>query len=149
GLVGYSTARIASPVFYALGQSRIPVTASVVSIAVNLVASVLLVRAIGFRGLALGTALAAIVNGALLLWQLRRRLNGIDGGLLATTTLKVIAASTVMAAVAYGVERSLTRVAPATHTIVQAIELASAIGAGVLTLAIVAKLLRMPELDEA
>ena len=76
-------------------------------------------------------------------------MNGIDGGLLATTTLKVIAASTVMAAVAYGVERSLTRVAPATHTIVQAIELASAIGAGVLTLAIVAKLLRMPELDEA
>src|SRR5262245_13256344 len=40
GLVGYSTARIASPVFYALGESRAPAAVSLASITVNVIASV-------------------------------------------------------------------------------------------------------------
>ena len=35
-------------------------------------------RVLGFRGLALGTSIAAIVNAALLLVWLRRRLGGLD-----------------------------------------------------------------------
>ena len=61
------------------GQSRVPVLVSVGSIAVNIVLSLVLVRSLGFRGLALGTSLAAIVNGATLMVLLRRRLDGIDG----------------------------------------------------------------------
>jgi putative peptidoglycan lipid II flippase len=149
GLVGYSTTRIASPVFYALGQSRIPVAASIVSIAFNVVASVFLVRILGFRGLALGTSLAAMANGAMLLWLLRRRLSGIDGNVLAATAAKVVTASGAMAAVAFVVEHWLTIVAPSAGTIAQALRLATAIGSGLIMLAIVGKLLRMPELDEA
>ena len=37
GLIGYSAARIASPVFYALGRSRVPVAVSIAAIAVNVV----------------------------------------------------------------------------------------------------------------
>ena len=74
GLVGYSTTRILSPVFYALGRSRVPVTLSAVSVVVNLVLSVLLVRWTGFAGLALATSTAAIVNAALCLVVLRAHL---------------------------------------------------------------------------
>ena len=56
GLVGYSAARIVSPTFYALRQSRVPVVVSVAAIATNIVLNVLLVERLGFRGLALGTA---------------------------------------------------------------------------------------------
>ena len=49
GLVGYSAARIASPTFYAIGDSRVPAMVSGGAIAVNVIASVALVRAIGFR----------------------------------------------------------------------------------------------------
>ncbi len=72
GLVGYSAARIASPVFYALRRSRVAVILSTVTIVVNLALSLILVRWIGFRGLALATSLAAIVNGGLSLVLLRR-----------------------------------------------------------------------------
>ena len=81
GLIGYSVVKIASPTFYSLGDSRTPVIVSVASVAVNLVAqhrrsfSVM-----GFRGLALGTAIAALFNAGTLLWLLRRRLDGLDGG---------------------------------------------------------------------
>ena len=149
GLVGYSTARIISPVFYTLGESRVPVAASTVSITVNIVASVLLVRVLGFRGLALGTSVAAIANGGLLLLLLRRRLHGIDGVHLAATCGKIVAASGVMAAVAVGVERWMTGVAPGTSTALQAARLAVAIGAGVVALGVSAKLLRVAELDAA
>ena len=107
GLVGYSAARIASPVFYALGESRVSVAAGTVSIALNIVASLALVSVIGFRGLALSTSLAAIANGGLLLYFLRKRLNGIDGSRLVFTFLKMLAASLVMAAAAAGVEQIL------------------------------------------
>ena len=80
GLIGYSTARIASPAFYALRQSRVPAIVSVCTIAANIVVSLALVRTLGFRGLALGTSLAALANGALLMLLLRRRLDGIGGG---------------------------------------------------------------------
>src|SRR5262245_39972566 len=65
GLVGYAAARIATPVFYALRRSRIAVLVSTITIAVNLALSLILVQSIGFRGLALATSFAAIVNGAL------------------------------------------------------------------------------------
>ena len=56
GLVGYSAARIVSPTFYALRQSRIAVAVSLATIAVNVALSLSLVAAIGFRGLALATS---------------------------------------------------------------------------------------------
>ena len=79
GLVGYATARIVSPVFYAMGRSRVPVIVSLCTIALNLAANVALVRVMGFRGLALGTSLAMLVNGLALLVLLRRRLRRSGG----------------------------------------------------------------------
>ena len=64
GLLGYSIVRIASPTFYALGDSRTPVQISIASVAVNAVLNVVLVRVLGYRGLALGTSIAALVNAA-------------------------------------------------------------------------------------
>ena len=77
GLVGYSTTRIISPVFYALGRSRVPVVLSGVSVGVNLVLSLVLVRALGFVGLALATSMAALTNATLCLFLLRMQLGGI------------------------------------------------------------------------
>src|SRR5262249_50236294 len=99
GVVGYSTARIASPVFYALGESRILVAAGAAPIVANVVAGVWLVRVLGVRGLALGTSIAALVNGALLLLLLRTRLGGVEGRMLAARLGKIVIASVAMAAV--------------------------------------------------
>ena len=57
GLVGYSTARITSPTFYALGRSHVPVLVSLAAIALNVGLSVVLVPVAGFLGLALSTSL--------------------------------------------------------------------------------------------
>src|SRR5215471_18067191 len=78
GLLGYSVVRIAAPTFYALGDSRTPVQISVAAVVVNAVLNVILAGLFGYRGLALGTSIAALFNAAGLLWLLRRRLAGLD-----------------------------------------------------------------------
>jgi putative peptidoglycan lipid II flippase len=141
GLIGYSAVRIASPTFYAIGESRTPALVSVGAIAVNVIASVALVRAIGFQGLALGTSIAAIVNAALLLWLLRRRLGGMEGRRLLVTLLKVTVSSIVMAITAVAIQHAMDRAVPGTRLTPQAIRLGATIAGSLAALAVMAKIL--------
>jgi putative peptidoglycan lipid II flippase len=149
GLIGYSSARIASPVFYAIGRSRVPVIVSALSIAVNIAVSLTLVREIGYRGLALATSSAAICNGAVLLWLLHRHLHGLEAQRLAATTVKMLMASTIMAAGAVGIERGATLLIPGDRIVFQAARLAITIVFSVGILVVAAKLLRVEDLDDA
>jgi putative peptidoglycan lipid II flippase len=148
GLVGYSAVRIASPAFYALGRSRTPVTISACAIALNLVFSVALVRVMGFAGLALGTSLAAIANGALLVWLLSTRMDGLMGKELGAALVKIAAATIVMAAVTLGVEHALLDILPGEEFARRALRLAACIAAGLASLAAAARVLGIREFDD-
>jgi len=149
GLLGYSAVKIASPTFYSMRDSRTPVTVSVVSVLVNLGLNLALVRVMGFRGLALGTAIAAVFNAGVLLWLLRRRLGGLGGRLLLETLLKVAAASTVMAVAALLTLQWLTGLLPGDGEIAKAVRVFGSIGVALVALAASAKLMRIREFDEA
>ncbi len=152
GLVGYSAARIVSPVFYAIGRSRVPVAVSLGSIACNIAGGFLLSRFLGFRGLALSTSIAALVNGGMLFWLLRSPLRGLDEGHLFLTLVKTLVAAGVMAVTAFGVERwtsTFTGLMGGDHLVAQGLRLSAAIGAGLVALAASAKVLRVREFDEA
>jgi putative peptidoglycan lipid II flippase len=100
GLTAYSVVKVLVPVCYAVGETRIAVLSSFVSVALNLVFNFLLVGKLGFAGLALGTSLTAILN-ALLLWSfIGRRLEskGVSspGADLARGAFSYLAAAIVM-----------------------------------------------------
>jgi putative peptidoglycan lipid II flippase len=149
GLVGYSAARIASPVFYAIDRNRVPVAVSIAAVLLNIGASVALVGPLGFRGLALSTSLTALVHGVALLVVLRDVLGGLDGRRLAATLVKTTAASAAMAGAALVTHAWLTRIIQDQNTLAQALALALAISAGLAVLAIAGRLLRIPEFNEA
>jgi len=149
GLTGYATARIASPVFYALGRSRVPVVVSVVTIALNVMLNVWLVRVLGFRGLALGTSIAMMANGAMLLVLLHRDLDGLEEARLVTTFVKIAVASLAMAAASAGLDHLFSGITTGGGVVLRAAHVFAAIGVGVVVLSIVAKLLRIREFDEA
>jgi putative peptidoglycan lipid II flippase len=148
GLAGYSAVRIASPTFYALGDSRTPATVSGIVILVNVAVSVALVRVIGFAGLALGTSIASIANAAILLFLLRRRLDGLDGRRLLTTIAKVAVAAVLMAGVAMALEAAMARAVPGAHLGARAIRLATAIGGALVVLAVAISSLGVSEWDD-
>lgn len=149
GLLGYSAVKIAVPSFYALRDSRTPVLVSVLSVATNLVLNVSLVRVLSYRGLALGTGLAAIVNASVLLWLLRGRLGGIEGRRLAIASAKILLASIVMAAAAYVVQDQLTRWVQTDALVARAVRVGAAILIALVVLAAAARLFRIEEFDEA
>jgi putative peptidoglycan lipid II flippase len=149
GLVGYSAVKLASPAFYALRESRTPVLVSVLSVAVNVILNVTLVRWLGYRGLALGTALSALLNATVLLVLLRRRMGGLDDRRLAIAFTKIVAASAVMAWAVVVVHGWLAGVWPREAFVPRALQLGGAIAAGVLVLAAMARALRIAEFAEA
>lgn len=148
GLVGYSAVKLMSRAFYALGNSRIPMLASAVSVATNVVFSLLVIRLLGHRGLALGTALAALTNAGMLLFFLRDRLAGLEGTRVLMTLMKISAASLLMALAAYHAERLLHIPFPGSHVSTQGVRVFGAIAVGVIVLAASAQLLRIEEFTE-
>jgi putative peptidoglycan lipid II flippase len=149
GLIGYSVVKIASPTFYSLGNSRTPVVVSVTSVAINLVLNIILFRVMGFRGLALGTAIAALFNAAALLWLLRARLGGIDGGHVAVAFGKIAVAAAAMGAVAALAWPRLLDLLPGSGEMMRAVRVAIDIGAALIALVVAARLLRIEEFTEA
>jgi putative peptidoglycan lipid II flippase len=149
GLVGYSVVRIVSPTFYALGKSRIPVAVSVMSVLLNVVLNLALVRVMGYRGLALGTSLAALVNAATQLLLLRREIGGIEGRRVTISFLKVLTASLVMAAAGWAADVWLERVLPGAAIAPQLARVAGSILVSLVVLALAATLLRIPEFEES
>jgi putative peptidoglycan lipid II flippase len=149
GLLGYSIVRIASPTFYALGDSRTPVRISVAAVLVNAVLNVVLARLFGYRGLALGTAIAALFNAAGLLWLLRRRLGGLDDRRILTSLSRIAIASLAMGAAALAIERLLSQWIAGNAFLSQAFRLALTIVVALLVLAAAAHVLRIREFREA
>jgi len=149
GLLGYSAVKIASPTFYSLRDSRTPVLVSVSSVALNLVLNIILVRFMGFRGLAVGTAIAALFNAGVLLILLRARLGGLDGRRLATALVKISIAAVLMGVVAAQVSGVLERWMPGEREVTRALRVGMTIGAALIALVVSARLLRIEEFTEA
>ncbi len=149
GLLGYSAVKIASPTFYALRDSRTPVAVSVASMAGNIVLNLALVRVLGYRGLALGTAIAALLNAGVLLWLLSRRLDGLEARRVLVALLKITMASAVMAAGAVLAHRGLVDLLGPTGFVPRLLQVGGGILAGLVVLAAMARLLRIAEFQEA
>ncbi len=149
GLLGYSIVRIASPTFYALDESRTPVTVSVVSVLVNAALNIVLVDVMGYRGLALGTSIAALFNAGTLLVLLHRRLDGIDDRRVLMSFAKIAAASTMMGGAAAGLDLLLARWLPGSSLAAQLLRLSASIGGAIAVLVTVAHLLHIDELRQS
>ena len=149
GLVGYSVVRIVSPTFYALQRSRVPVMVSAGSVLVNVALNLALVRVMGYRGLALGTSITAIVNATVQVWLLRREINGLDEARMAASLARVFVAAAVMGAIAVTAQAGLERMLPGDSLALQALRLLITIMVSMGTLVAAAQVLRIREYGEA
>ena len=149
GLVGYSIVRIISPTFYALQRSRIPVMVSAGAVVVNIGLNLTLVRVIGYRGLALGVSITALINAAVQLWLLRREINGLEGARIVFSTVRVVAAAAVMGAVTWATHIGLLHAVPGGSFVLQASRLFVTIMLSLAALVAAAQVLRIPEFAEA
>ena len=79
GLWAYGGLRIVQTAFYALKDARTPLKAAGLGMLINLVLGAGLMQALGHKGVALGTACAAVANLGILLMALRRKTGTLGG----------------------------------------------------------------------
>lgn len=139
--------KVFAPAFYALDEARVPVLGSVLGMASNVALNVALFPVLGFRGVALGTSLAALVNFAVLAWAWQRRHGGLGGAGIAAQLGRVLAASAVLALAAWGAERALDGLLPGDLGRQLAVGLLPVAAGGLAYLA-AARALRIGELGE-
>ncbi len=97
GLPAFAAVGVLTRTFYALGDTRTPVAASFVSVALNLILNLLLMRPLGHLGLAFSAAVTSVIGMLQLTYYLRRRIGPLEGRRMARTLLRVGAAATVAA----------------------------------------------------
>jgi putative peptidoglycan lipid II flippase len=108
GLPAFAGVGVLTRTFYALGETRVPVQASFVSVGLNLGLNLLFIGPLSFLGLghlglALATSATSIVNLLQLAFYLRRRVGRFEGRRMLTTIARVgLAGAVVVAACGFG-----------------------------------------------
>ena len=151
GLFAYSVTKIEVPTFYALGDTRTPVLASVTSVSIKILASfafITVLRRFGvdpFLGLALSTSLAAWINFTWLGLGLRRRIGRLTGHGIFSTTLRMLALSAGMAWICSVSYEVLARRIGNEGLFREIVVLGLTIGIGIVLVVIGTQLLGIPE----
>ncbi len=96
GLFAYAGVKIVVPVFYALDDTRFPVIASFMTVAVNFVFINLTLEALQHRAIALSTSLSVILSFLFLCVVLYRKLEGYALGYLGRCLMKIGVAVALM-----------------------------------------------------
>jgi putative peptidoglycan lipid II flippase len=145
GLSAYTAVKVLAPAFYALGTPRVPLIASGLAVATNLLVNLALFRSFGFRAVALGTAFGSIVNAAFLAIVFERRVGGLRGHGLAARAARMVLATLAMAPLAWLVSGALASALGIHGLTAQAIAGLVPVAGGVAIYGCVAWLLGVPE----
>jgi putative peptidoglycan lipid II flippase len=93
--------------FYAVGDRLTPLRAGMVSVVLNLVLSFALIWPLEGKGLALETAVSAMVQVMLAGWLLQKKIGRLDWRPIGFTTLKTLLATTAMGIVCVTTSRAI------------------------------------------
>ncbi len=102
GLIAFSFVKILVTGFYGIKDTRTPVIIASASMVLNIALNCLLVRPLGFLGLALATSLSFSVNAITLYIMLWRRFGPLWTDGFITAFIRITAAGSIAAAIAHG-----------------------------------------------
>lgn len=114
GLTAHSVIAVLTRAFYARQDTRTPMVAAVLAVAINTTLAIALVGSLGLPAIGLSIAAAAWTEAILLLVVLRRREGpALDLGALASALLRILLGAIAAGAVAYLVLQALGGLVPA------------------------------------
>jgi putative peptidoglycan lipid II flippase len=150
GLVGYAAVKLLAPAFYALGDARTPMFVSLASVLVNAVSATLLAHSsgLGYAGLALSLSVVSTCNALMLATLIRRRTGGIDGRVIASSAIRILLATAVMAVAVHGATMSAHAIF-ASARLARIADVAFGVPLGALVFYAAASALGIPEIEEA
>jgi putative peptidoglycan lipid II flippase len=150
GLAAQVLVPILARAFYALQDTRTPVLWAIVAVALNVPLMAWLVGPMGVGGLALALSITASLEVLGLLWALRSRLRGLDGGAILSSLARSTAAAAVAAVVMFAALQLTDAFLPGLldHALGRLVVLLVLSAAGGAVFLAVAAVLRSPEIGE-
>lgn len=147
GLVAQSGIQITTRVYYALQDTVTPVKIGLITVAMNILLNLILLKFtnLGHGGLALANSIAVTVNMIVLFFILRRKINGADGRRIVLSLLKSAVVSAVMGVAVYIVNPIFQQMFGGLDTFGQALQVGGSIIIGVAVFGAGVFLLRMEE----
>lgn len=146
GLLAYAWIKVAVQGFYAVQETRTPVLIATTCMFLNIVLNFLLVRPLGYQGLALSTTLSFYLNMLILIIMLQRRHGHVLDRKWLGELVRIIIAATLMSALVYGLHLLLRGMALEANRLYEALALTGLIATGALTFAAASYLLGVQEL---
>jgi putative peptidoglycan lipid II flippase len=151
GLLAYAWLKVLQPAFYAIDKRWFPMLVSFLALALNLGFNYLFVFVFrwGHESLALTTSITATVNFLLLFFAMRKFAGDLGTGALIVLFLKLAVAGAVMAGVCFAANRWFFADLANTALVLKIALLGATICIASLVYFGCAKLLRIPEAEEA
>lgn len=149
GIFAQGGIHLSSRAFYAFQDTKTPVIMAIIGIVFNIMFSFLLIGPLEHGGVALAYSIGGIVNLFLLMYFLRRRLGNIDGRRILKSTIMIVLSSAIMGVAVYFISWGCEAAFGVANKGTQAIQLfvSGFMGVGIFFAA--AKLMKMPEADQA
>ncbi|MCC3862740.1 murein biosynthesis integral membrane protein MurJ [Terrisporobacter petrolearius] len=96
GMTAFGVRDILGKVFYSIQDTKTPMVNGIIAIILNIVLNLILIKYIGYAGLALATSISALVCVMLLFRSLKRKIGYFGQDKIFSTTVKSIVAAIVM-----------------------------------------------------
>ena len=96
GLIGIGLRDILNKVFYSIQDTKTPMINGMLSVGINIILNFILIKKLGYSGLALATSLSSIISIILLFSSLNKRLGYFGQDKILNTIFKSLVASTIM-----------------------------------------------------
>lgn len=109
GLYFYTAIHLLTRAFYGMKDSKDPVKFSVIAIILNIVLNAILIKPMGYRGLALSTSIAAMVNFSLLLFNFRKKYIKIKMNEVFIFLIKTLVSSAIAIGISYFVNNTILK----------------------------------------
>lgn len=147
GLWAFATVRIAVAAYFALQDARTPFRAAIWSILANILLGLVFMRPMAHSGMALATSLASLLNLAILLTFLRRKIGGVAWRSIGASMVRSILSAGIMAAGVLGILRAMLS-SPYQDPTALAVGLGAGIAGGALIYLAASRALGSAELGE-
>ena len=150
GLVGHIVVHVLTRTFYAMQDTRTPVTWAIVAVVINVPLMALLVGPMGVEGLALALSISAVLEVLGLFWSLHRRIESVEEASILRSLMRAGVAGLAAALLMLGgltlVEGSIGGILD--NVVGRLLGLLVLSAAGGATFLVVAAALRSPELEQ-
>ena len=150
GLGGHIVVHVLARTFYAMQDTRTPVTWAIVAVAINVPLMAWLVGPMGVEGLALALSISAVLEVIGLLWSLRRRIESVEEAAILRSLMRAGVAGGAAGLLMLGGMSVVEGSVPALldNVVARLLALLLLSGAGTATFLVVAAALQSPELTQ-